>query len=360
MGRDINKYYFIIPYGFGDAMFCCSFYECLKTKFQSEIVFVIRPQHAILMWMYDIDSYVVKNFSENELFEIAESNRNPIKGEYYVAHPHFGNKKRIEEDFLNIKISFVEMFKRFWEIKEKELLSSPKRWPSMTEDLKSKIKGIDLEKTILIAPEMNSASRTEKIPYEWYFKLIEQYELDGYTVLVNAYKDKQLFAKNYIELEINELIALAINVKKVVTSRSGFSDIIYPKVKNMEIIYPNLAFFRMYRMTDIFEINNTNVYEKIVSISAKLELLNVKSVAIYGFGQVGHRLLYSLQNEGIDVDYVLDNRRIEEYRYYGLNEELPRVDAVIITIIDNENNIKKMINKKGLSAINLSEIMKTI
>lgn|GEM_PF-3533663 len=357
MGRDINKYYFIIPYGFGDAMFCCSFYECLKTKFQSEIVFVIRPQHAILMWMYEIESYEIQSFSEAELYEIAELNIEPKKGEYYVAHPHFGNKTRIEEDFLNFKYSFVEMFKKFWGIKTKMLISSPKRWPSITEGLKEKIKGVDIENVVLIAPEMNSASQTERVPYEWYLRLIAQYEEEGYTVVINAYKDTQLFKRNYISLEINELIALAVNAKKVITSRSGFSDIVYAKVKSMDIIYPNMAFYRMYKMGDVFEVKKPNVYEKIVSFSAILKILNVKSVAIYGYGQVGHRLLYSLQCEGINVDYVLDKRKIEDYIYCDLNDILPKVDIVIISILDSDNLIKTKIKEKGLRGLYLSEVM---
>lgn len=357
MERDRNNYYFIIPYGFGDAMFCCSFYECLKTKFQAEIVYVIKPQHEILMWMYEIERYEIQTFSEDELREIAELNAEPQKGKYYVAHPHYGNKKRIEEDFLNFKISFVEMFKRFWGIKDEKLIVSPKRWPLLSESLKAKINGADLEKVILIAPEMNSASQTEKIPYEWYLRLISQYEEEGHTVVINANKDTQIFERNYISLEIHELIALAINAKKVITSRSGFSDIVYAKVKSMDIIYPNMAFYRMYKMADVFEVKNNNVHEKIVSFSKILELLNIKSVAIYGFGQVGHRLLYSLQSEGIQVDYVIDKRIIKDYTYYDLNDRLPKTDIVIISILDNNNLIKTKLKEKGLSGVYLSELM---
>ena len=60
----------------------------------------------------------------------------------------------------------------------------------------------------------------------------------------------------------------------------------------------------------------------------------IKTVAIYGMGRLGKHLLYELKNSDIEIKYIIDRRskmHHPEYQIRNLNEELEKVDAVIIT-----------------------------
>ncbi len=75
---------------------------------------------------------------------------------------------------------------------------------------------------------------------------------------------------------------------------------------------------------------------------------NIHSVAIYGFADLGHKLLEQLRKEKIKVEYAIDqyvgsiNGDIIVYRP---EEELPIVDAIIITAYEPDD-IKQVLRRK--------------
>ena len=77
----------------------------------------------------------------------------------------------------------------------------------------------------------------------------------------------------------------------------------------------------------------------------------LSSVAIYGLGAMGQRLYEELQLEGIDVKYGIDqnakNIQIEGLEIKTLEEELLKVDVVIVTPIAFYEIEKSLCNKMG-------------
>jgi len=73
----------------------------------------------------------------------------------------------------------------------------------------------------------------------------------------------------------------------------------------------------------------------------------IREIAIYGFGKHGKMLFEELAGSGIEVAYVIDTNK-KQFRkpgiiVYDLNDELPKVDAIIISIVENANSIKQRI-----------------
>lgn len=89
---------------------------------------------------------------------------------------------------------------------------------------------------------------------------------------------------------------------------------------------------------------------------------NISSVAIYGMGKIGKHLKYELESEGVDLRYVIDESDAALYNnlpHYNLKDRLPLVDAVIVTPINEYEDIKKKIleNNSKLKVILISEII---
>lgn len=60
----------------------------------------------------------------------------------------------------------------------------------------------------------------------------------------------------------------------------------------------------------------------------------IHSIAIYGYKELGQRLYDELKNTEIEVKYIIDkniNKLQAEIDVYSPDEELPKVDAIVIT-----------------------------
>ncbi len=72
------------------------------------------------------------------------------------------------------------------------------------------------------------------------------------------------------------------------------------------------------------------------------------NIAIYGMGYAGKTLLKELEGSSVHVSYVIDmgNPAIENYRVYTLDDEMPDVDAVVVTPIYDFDEIEKKLSQK--------------
>ena len=94
----------------------------------------------------------------------------------------------------------------------------------------------------------------------------------------------------------------------------------------------------------------------------KLDLLGVKNIAIYGYGKLGKHLLKYCDSKEIQVSYIVDGAK--EGAVNGAPIIAPSdinkckdVDAVIVTPIQDWDEIKQHIEKNGCRAISLEEIV---
>lgn len=76
-------------------------------------------------------------------------------------------------------------------------------------------------------------------------------------------------------------------------------------------------------------------YEGKVEVKCFFQRYHIKSVAIYGYGQIGKHLISILEKERIKVGYIIDelkNIDVEHhYKVFRPEESLPQIEAVIIT-----------------------------
>lgn len=98
------------------------------------------------------------------------------------------------------------------------------------------------------------------------------------------------------------------------------------------------------------------------TIGNYLKEYNIQTVAIYGMGYVGFRLYDELKQAGAVVKYGIDQNaeriRMQEIDILYPDEELPEVDAIIVTATffyeDIEKNLSRQVSAKIYS---LKEIL---
>ncbi len=362
MNIDKNSVHVIIPYGIGDATIICGLKSAIEERYGYKIIPVVKPTHEVVMQMYDIKQYELCAFSEKELKKIGMDSDRPTVGKYFVAHPAFCSDLELDRNFLNHKIGFVEMFLRHFGIEENLIPHPPKFIPNEPKDLKLRLGVSKYEDIVLFAPELKSAAVHERIQDEWFLREAEYLKSQGCKVIVNTDFYRDIYANFQVELSLEELIFLGCRAGKVISQRSGFCDIIYEFVENMDIIYPNRAFYDLFNMSRIFEKRNPNVRERIISISKELRRRGYKKAAIYGYGNVGKRIYYSLKKVNYAVDFVIDQNPelVCDIRCFKLGDVLPETDVILIAVDDAENKIRNEIILRygNISVISIIEIMK--
>lgn len=74
-----------------------------------------------------------------------------------------------------------------------------------------------------------------------------------------------------------------------------------------------------------------------------------KRVAIYGYGMLGKHLVYQLEKTNFKVSYVIEKDKTKStagITLYSLDEELPSVDAVIVTVLYDYDKIRSTLQNK--------------
>ena len=111
-----------------------------------------------------------------------------------------------------------------------------------------------------------------------------------------------------------------------------------------------------------FKILNRWMYLKNCNIPfSECALLKDKSVAVYGLGELGKRLIEQFALEDRKVEYAIDKQAkllFADFGLYTLEENLPDVDVVVVTAVADFEEIKQELSKKANSTIiSLEEIV---
>lgn len=76
---------------------------------------------------------------------------------------------------------------------------------------------------------------------------------------------------------------------------------------------------------------------------------NIKTIAIYGAGDMANRIVAELQESDIIVKYAIDQNicctNSDIPKIYGLDDKLPKVDAIVITPFHAFNTISSSLRK---------------
>ena len=90
-------------------------------------------------------------------------------------------------------------------------------------------------------------------------------------------------------------------------------------------------------------------------LSYFLERKGIRNIALYGYGYIGRVLCDNLLcNDAIAVDYIIDRNAAymeAERPVYTVEMELPMVDAVIVSLVANEQEVIELVKKKGFKDV---------
>jgi len=91
---------------------------------------------------------------------------------------------------------------------------------------------------------------------------------------------------------------------------------------------------------------------------------NYRRIAIYGIGYIGKRLIKELKNSEIEIIYGIDQNADSLYsdiRMFKMDEELPDVDAVVVTLTTEFDEVCEALSwKVGCPVISIDDIVNEI
>ncbi len=107
---------------------------------------------------------------------------------------------------------------------------------------------------------------------------------------------------------------------------------------------------RINKFYDYFQLMNHWVMLKNAGKSLEQFFLDkdIRVIAVYGMGEVGHRLAEELKNTSVEIKYVIDIRKeliISDFEVYTLEEHLEEVDAIIVTPLFDYYAIEKKLQE---------------
>ena len=98
------------------------------------------------------------------------------------------------------------------------------------------------------------------------------------------------------------------------------------------------------------------------SISDYLKLNGFTKIAVYGGRNIGEHLINQLNKTDVSVEYIIDKTLSESELYripvYRIDDELPVVDAIIVTPIWDYENIKtELLKQVNYPVISIKDII---
>jgi NADH/NAD ratio-sensing transcriptional regulator Rex len=96
-----------------------------------------------------------------------------------------------------------------------------------------------------------------------------------------------------------------------------------------------------------------------ISIGNYIREKGYNSIAIYGMGALGSLLYEELEKDGIKVAFVIDNNKgvFCQCPVYSLEDEIPNVDMVLITVEIQVAEIINQLAKKGIKCISFQHFL---
>ncbi|TCL58118.1 glycosyl transferase family 2 [Kineothrix alysoides] len=102
--------------------------------------------------------------------------------------------------------------------------------------------------------------------------------------------------------------------------------------------------------------------EQDIYISDYLKQLEYNDIAIYADSYIGKRLYHNLKKDGLNISFFIDmNAKYlrEDIPIYTLDEELPEVDIIIISLVEEENSIMERLSyKTEAKVLSITELIR--
>ena len=237
----------------------CLMKPALEKHYKGKIIVVIKAMHEAVCEMFEGLEYKI---CEDKSVDFCKD-RQCLMLDNIVSVPTLG---KIYSHFINYELAIytnnqLDFDRIRYMLPQDAQRILPTNLPKISESLREKLSQIaPLDKIILFCPEANSFPRLPFIIFKYECQKLRK---TGYSVIVNALKYKQEYAKFFIDgvydldLSLKDAIALGINCVGVISVRAGFCDIVAPHCKSLKIYY---TLFESYLMWDKMLPNTKRVY----------------------------------------------------------------------------------------------------
>lgn len=259
-----DTYYFECCAGLGDTMLTCGYMDALLEKYQAPIRLIVKPSHAFIPEMYDIDDILVLGNSMTENFIRKHTKSTPQKGKIYAASP---NKHPEMWDYfkpmyyLTLTVRYIPWFRTFLELNEGAKLRYPLHYPKLGQKVEQQcLRLAPLDEIVLFSPE---ATSTASIPSSHWNNLYERLSKEGYTIISNVVnKANTIPGTVYIPMSSSDAVALAMQCDSVHSVRSGFCDPIFKKGSKLHVYHSSHNSFFIFELNEMYP--GFNIDEQIV------------------------------------------------------------------------------------------------
>lgn len=256
-------YYFVSPCSAGDTYRLCLMKAALEQKYKGKIIFIIKAMHEAVCEMFENLEYVICEDKSvdfctyTQCLTLDNVMSVPTLGKIYS---HFINYAL--NIYTNNQLDFDRLRLMLPQDTQRVL---PTKLPKIDKNLQARLNKIaPLDKIILFCPEANSFPRLPFIVFKYE---CERLRKQGYSVMINALKHKQEWARFFIDgvydlnLSLKEAIALALSCAGVISVRSGFCDIIAPHCNSLTIYYTNFEEYIIWDNYTPFKIDRLYTYD---------------------------------------------------------------------------------------------------
>lgn len=260
---DNEKAYLLSPFGLGDTAILCGLKTEIEKAYQQEVVLVVKESHEPVLKMYGIKEYeTFKNckFDNNSslLKNLAATVKCPQRGKLFVAHFDWTSKGRLlHQQDGNLFFAMLDFYKGFLGLPWMCNFNYPKEFPKsmLVYDeliLKLRSQGVStpLNKCCLLVPEVHTFS---PLPLQYWTNIVNKVKSEGLTPITSVCcQDFEIPGVKNVFLSLLELITFSMLSKKVISMRSGLCDLIWPKGKDLYVVYPDVRTYYWGRLKSIF------------------------------------------------------------------------------------------------------------
>ena len=92
------------------------------------------------------------------------------------------------------------------------------------------------------------------------------------------------------------------------------------------------------------------IHQKGMDVSDYFMKKDVREIAIYGYGKLGHTFYDEIKNSEIKVKYYIDKNSksfLAEIPVFSLKDNLPKVDLIVVTIPEQLDQIQREIKERA-------------
>ena len=165
----------------------------------------------------------------------------------------------------------------------------------------------------------------------------------------------------YLDAVANYQYNTEMSYAKQLTSRYEFFD---KKKKSKWINNSNLLQTSKVQLAYYWIMKWLKLKQKGISLSDYLQKENIHSIAIYGMAQIGCLVFDELENTTVKIEYVMDRNdqnAMKIIKMINPEGELPKVDAIIVTVLSQEKQLIDWLKGKcSYKICGLTEIIKQL